>query len=125
MNFLGWFWHLLGGLPWGIVAAASAGVLLVVIGIMELMWRLFRGVGVLTYARQQMRENRKGLAIDWRLWTGLVAVIGVFGLCMFAFYVVQVEEKAVLPIEWRDGRRFLMCATLGSWIFGLSVFKLL
>jgi len=125
MNFWLWLWHLLGGLPWGMVAPAIAGVLLVVIGIMELMWRLFRGVGALTYAWQQMRENSKGFAIDWCLWTGLITTVGVFGVCMFAFYVVQVEQTAVLPIEWRDGRRFLLCATLGSWIFGLAVFKLL
>jgi len=125
MNFWLWLWHLLGGLPWGMVAPAIAGVLLVVIGIMELMWRLFRGVGALTYAWQQMRENSKGFAIDWCLWTGLITTVGVFGVCMFAFYVMQIEQTAVLPIEWRDGRRFLLCATLGSWIFGLAVFKLL
>jgi hypothetical protein len=52
-------------------------------------------------------------------------MVGVFGLSMFAFYAVQVEGAAVLPIEWQDGRWFLLCATMGSWIFGLSVFKLL
>jgi len=125
VNFWAWFCHLLKGLPWELVGAAIAGVLLVVIGIMELTWRLFRGVGALTHARQEMQENGKGLVIDWRLWIGLTAMVGVFGLSMFAFYIVQVEGTAVLPIEWRDGRRFLLCATVGSWIFGLSVFKLL
>jgi hypothetical protein len=125
VNFWAWFWHLLKGQPWGMVGAVIAGVLLVVIGIMETTWRLFRGVGALTHARRDMRVNGKSFANDWRLWTGLAIMVGVFGLSMFAFYVVQVEGTAVLPIEWRDGRRFLLCATVGSWIFGLSVFKLL
>jgi hypothetical protein len=60
MNFCAWFWHLLAGLPWGIVGAVVAGVLWVVIGIMALTWRLFRGVGAFAHARQQMLEDRKG-----------------------------------------------------------------
>jgi hypothetical protein len=125
MNFWAWFWHLLAGLPWGMLGAVVAGMLLVVIGIMELTWRLFRGVGALTHARQEIRDNGKGFAIDWRLWTGLVTMIGIFCLSMFAFYVVDVEGTAVLPIGWQDGRWFLLCATVGSWTFGLAVFKLL
>jgi len=125
VNFWAWFWHVLTGLPWGMVGAVIAGMLLVVIGIMELTWRLFLGVGALTRARQELREKGKGFVLDWRLWTGLAIMVSVFGLSMFAFYVVQVERTAALPIEWRDGRRFLLCATVGSWILGLSVFKLL
>jgi hypothetical protein len=125
MNFWAWIGHLLGDLPWGMVGAVIAGVLLVVIGMMELTWRLFRGVGALAHARQEMRENGKGLVTDWRLWTGLVTFIGVFSLSMFAFYAVQVEGTAVLPIGWRDGRWFLLCAVVGSSTFGLAVFKLL
>ena len=125
MNFWAWFWHLLTGLPWGMIGAVIAGVLSVVIGIMELTWRLFRGVGALDHARQEMREKGKGFLIDWRLWSGLVTIIGVFCLSMFAFYVIQVEGTAVLPIRWRDGQWFLLCATVGSWTSGLAVFKLL
>jgi hypothetical protein len=125
MNFCTWFWRLLAGLPWGLVGAVVAGVLLVVIGILELARRLFRGVGALAYARQEMRENGKSFLIDWRLWAGLVTMISVFCFSMFAFYVVQVEGTAALPICWRDGRRFLLCATLGSWAYGQAVFKLL
>jgi hypothetical protein len=125
MNFWVWFWHLLADLPWGMLGAVVAGVLLVVIGIMEFTWRLFRGVGALAHARQEMRENGKSFVIGWPLWTGLVTMIGIFGLSMFAFYVVQVEGTAVLPIGWQDGRWFLLCATAGSWTFGLAVFKLL
>jgi hypothetical protein len=125
MNFWLWFWQLLGGLPWGMVGGVIAGMLLVVIGFMELTWRLFRGVGALAHAREEVRKNGKSLAIDWRLWSGLVAMIGVFYFSMLAFYVVQVEGTAVLPIGWRDGRWFLLCTTLGSWTFGLAVLKLL
>ena len=125
MNFWSWFLHLLGGLPWGGVGAVIAGMLLVVIGIMELAWRLFRGLSAFAHARQRMRENGKGFVFDWRLWTALATMVGVFGLSMFGFYVVQVGGTGVLPIEWRDGQWFLLCATMGSWIFGLSVFKLL
>jgi hypothetical protein len=125
MNFWAWFWHLLAGLPWGMVAAVLAGALLLVVGIRELTWRLFRGVGALAHARQEMRKNGKGFVTDWRLWSGLVTMIGVFYLSMFAFYVVQVEGPEVLPIGWRDGRWFLLCAISGSWTFGLAVFKLL
>jgi hypothetical protein len=125
MNFSVWFWHLLAGLPWGMVATVVAGVLLAVILIMELTWRLFRGVGALAHARQEMRDNGKGFVSDWRLWTGLVTMIGIFGFSMFAFYAVRVDGTAVLPIGWRDGRWFLLCATVGSWTFGVAVFKLL
>jgi hypothetical protein len=121
MNFWGWFWQLLAGLPWGIVGTVIAAVLFVIIGIMEVSWRLFRGVSALTQARQKIQEN----ATDWRLWAGLVTMIGVFCLSMFAFYVVQLERRAVLPVGWRDGRWFLLCAILGSWTFGLAVFKLM
>jgi hypothetical protein len=121
MNFWGWFWHLLAGLPWGMIGTVIAAVLFVIIGVMEATWRLFRGVGTLTQARQNIQEN----AIDWRLWVGLITIIGVLCLSMFAFYVVQFERKAVLPVGWRDGRWFLLCAILGSWAFGLAVFKLM
>jgi hypothetical protein len=125
MNFWSWFWHLLGGFSWGVVAAVSAGVLLLVIGIMELTWRLFRGASAFAHARRRMREKGMGFVFDWRLLTGLATMIGIFGLSMFAFYVVQAEGTVVLPIEWQDGQRFLLCATMGSWIFALAVFKLL
>src|SRR5262249_37453870 len=95
------------------------------IGFMELTWWLFRGVSPLAYARHEMRENGKGFVIDWRLWIGLVTMISIFSFSMFAFYVVQVEGTAVLPIGWGDGRWFLLCATVGSWIFGLAIIRLL
>src|SRR5262249_25648487 len=125
MNFLAWFWQLLASLPWGCVGMVIAAVLLMVIGFMELTWWLFRGVSPLAYARHEMRENGKGFVIDWRLWIGLVTMISIFSFSMFAFYVVQVEGTAVLPIGWRDGRWFLLCATVGSWIFGLAIIRLL
>jgi hypothetical protein len=121
MNFWGWFWHLLAGLPWGMIGTVMAALVLVIIGVMEATWRLFRGVGALAQIRQKIQEN----AIDWRLWTGLIAMIGVLCLSMFAFYVVQLERRAVLPVGWRDGRWFLLCAILGSWTFGWAVFKLM
>src|SRR5690349_7841448 len=98
MKFWTWLWHLLGGLPWGMVGLAIAGALLVVIGIMELTWRVFRGVGALAHARQEMRENRMSFLIDWRVWVGLATMLGVFGFSLFAFYVVEVEGAVVLPI---------------------------
>jgi hypothetical protein len=125
MNFWAWFSHLLADLPWGIIGAVVAGVLSAVIGIMELTWRLFRGVGALAHARQQMREDGKRFVTDWRLWAGSVTMISIFYLAMFAFYVIQVEGRAELPIGWRNGQWFLLCATVGSWSFGLAVFKLL
>ena len=64
MNFWSWFWHLLGGLPWGVVGAVFAGVMLVVMGIMELAWRLFRGVSAFADARQAVRENGKRFVFD-------------------------------------------------------------
>jgi len=121
MHFWGWFWHLLADLPWGMIGTVIAAVLFVVIRVMEATWRLFRGAGALAQVRQRMREN----AIDWRLWAGLITMVGVLCLSMFAFYVVQFETRAALPVGWRDGRWFLLCAILGSWTFGLAVFKLM
>jgi len=121
MHFWGWFGHLLADLPWGMLGTVIAVVLFVVIRIMEATWRLFRGADALAQVRQRMREN----AIDWRLWAGLITMVGVLCLSMFAFYVVQFETRATLPVGWRDGRWFLLCAILGSWTFGLAVFKLM
>jgi hypothetical protein len=125
MNFWTWFWHLLASLPWGLIGMVIFAVLLAVIGLMELTWRLFRGVGPLAYVQQEMRDNGERFVMDWRLWVALVTTIGIFGLSLFAFYVVQIEGTAVLPAGWQDGRWFLLCATVGSWTFGLAVFRLL
>ena len=121
MNFGGWFWHLLTDLPWEFIGTVLGAVLFVVIGVMEVTARLFHGVGAFAQAHPKMREN----AVDWRLWVGLITMIGILGLSMFAFYVVVFERRAVLPVGWRDGRWFLLCAILGSWTFGLAVFKLM
>ena len=125
INFWAWLGQLLAGLPWVMLGVAIAGVLLMVIGSKQLTWRLFRRVGALAHAREEMREKRTGFWVDWQFWPGLMTAIAVFCLSMFAFYVVYVEGMAILPIGWRDGRWFLLCATLGSWTFGLAVFKLL
>jgi len=121
MHFWGWFGHLLADLPWGMLGTVIAVVLFVVNRVMEATWRLFRGADALAQVRQRMREN----AIDWRLWVSLITMVGVLCLSMFAFYVVQFETRATLPVGWRDGRWFLLCAILGSWTFGLAVFKLM
>src|SRR5258708_7300026 len=120
MEFWTWFWRLIAGLPWGMVGAAIAGILLLAVGCIELKWRLLRGLSAFSYAREEIRFE-----VDWRFWPSLAAMICVLCLSMFGFYSVQVERSAVLPVGWQDGQRFLLCATLGSWTFGLAVFKLL
>jgi hypothetical protein len=92
----------------------------VVIGVTELKWRLLHGLSALSYAREEIRVE-----VDWQLWPSLVAMTCVLCLSMFGFYSVQVKGSAALPVGWQDGQGFLLCATLGSWAFGLAVFKLL
>src|SRR5262245_32136215 len=120
MNFWVWLWLLLASLPWGLVGMALTGSLLAVVGLLELKWRLLHGVGAFSFAREEFE-----LSIDWRVWVAAVTMVCVLCISMFGFYAVQVEGSARLPIGWQDGRLFLLCASLASWIFGVVIFKLL